>query len=123
MEFLEEIVVVCDKRFRTNATPGNVAAKRFAPCAKILNFDTVLGRPVERNLDAIHVVQGNAEARAELAQLIFVEFLLLVRDVFAFPRFAEQKKLDRKSTRLNSSHLVISYAVFCLTKNLNSSFS
>src|SRR5256885_9037534 len=25
-------------------------------------------------------------------------------------------KQDRKSTRLNSSHLVISYAVFCLTK-------
>src|SRR5256885_9534700 len=28
--------------------------------------------------------------------------------------------LDRKSTRLNSSHLVISYAVFCLKKkNIN----
>src|SRR5437899_9868568 len=26
------------------------------------------------------------------------------------------KKLDRKSTRLNSSHLGISYAVFCLKK-------
>src|SRR5256885_11803986 len=26
-------------------------------------------------------------------------------------------RLDRKSTRLNSSHLVISYAVFCLIKN------
>src|SRR2546426_3635330 len=26
------------------------------------------------------------------------------------------KELDRKSTRLNSSHLVISYAVFCLKK-------
>src|SRR3989454_12630656 len=26
-------------------------------------------------------------------------------------------QLDRKSTRLNSSHLVISYAVFCLKKN------
>src|SRR5256885_9953116 len=25
---------------------------------------------------------------------------------------------DRKSTRLNSSHLVISYAVFCLTKKI-----
>src|SRR5256885_11413791 len=25
-------------------------------------------------------------------------------------------RLDRKSTRLNSSHLVISYAVFCLEK-------
>src|ERR1035441_10847551 len=27
--------------------------------------------------------------------------------------------LDRKSTRLNSSHLGISYAVFCLKKKLN----
>src|SRR5256885_13244569 len=27
-----------------------------------------------------------------------------------------QKNRDRKSTRLNSSHLVISYAVFCLKK-------
>src|SRR5260221_2047141 len=28
---------------------------------------------------------------------------------------------DRKSTRLNSSHTVISYAVFCLKKKTNSS--
>src|SRR5256885_13305729 len=28
--------------------------------------------------------------------------------------------LDRKSTRLNSSHLVISYAVFCLKKKKSS---
>src|SRR2546422_1840098 len=28
----------------------------------------------------------------------------------------EEKKLDRKSTRLNSSHGYISYAVFCLKK-------
>src|SRR5256885_10656954 len=27
-------------------------------------------------------------------------------------------ELDRKSTRLNSSHLVISYAVFCLKKKI-----
>src|SRR5256885_3386707 len=35
---------------------------------------------------------------------------------------AEQKqssRSDRKSTRLNSSHLVISYAVFCLKKKNN----
>src|SRR2546426_8162303 len=30
---------------------------------------------------------------------------------------------DRKSTRLNSSHLVISYAVFCLKKKKNSQTS
>src|SRR2546426_9359168 len=29
---------------------------------------------------------------------------------------------DRKSTRLNSSHLVISYAVFCLKKKNNAGF-
>src|SRR5438132_5638737 len=28
----------------------------------------------------------------------------------------ERRHLDRKSTRLNSSHTVISYAVFCLKK-------
>src|SRR5688500_19573117 len=32
---------------------------------------------------------------------------------------ARELKLDRKSTRLNSSHLVISYAVFCLKKKTN----
>src|SRR5256885_12678756 len=31
--------------------------------------------------------------------------------------------LDRKSTRLNSSHLVISYAVFCLKKKNNISIT
>src|SRR5256885_6098199 len=30
-----------------------------------------------------------------------------------------EKRADRKSTRLNSSHLVISYAVFCLKKKKN----
>src|SRR5205807_10180858 len=32
------------------------------------------------------------------------------------PSLAEVAITDRKSTRLNSSHLVISYAVFCLKK-------
>src|SRR5205807_3190385 len=32
------------------------------------------------------------------------------------------EELDRKSTRLNSSHLVISYAVFCLKKKKNSKY-
>src|SRR5437899_8823436 len=36
--------------------------------------------------------------------------------------FADEKT-DRKSTRLNSSHLGISYAVFCLKKKRKSTFS
>src|SRR5256885_4270257 len=37
----------------------------------------------------------------------------------AVQRFVAERRgprIDRKSTRLNSSHLVISYAVFCLKK-------
>src|SRR5207244_5852169 len=34
------------------------------------------------------------------------------------PRFATKAILDRKSTRLNSSHQIISYAAFCLTKKI-----
>src|SRR5260221_3419548 len=37
-----------------------------------------------------------------------LRFVLLVHGLFYFT------KADRKSTRLNSSHTVISYAVFCL---------
>src|SRR5256885_3787774 len=36
-------------------------------------------------------------------------------------RFGESRQ-DRKSTRLNSSHLVISYAVFCLKKKKKEQF-
>src|SRR5256885_11517838 len=41
-------------------------------------------------------------------------------DVEVKDKGTEARK-DRKSTRLNSSHLVISYAVFCLKKKKNMS--
>src|SRR5688500_19944780 len=47
------------------------------------------------------------------------------RDVLLPPECAPDvgtRGRDRKSTRLNSSHLVISYAVFCLKKNKGSSW-
>src|SRR5690625_154645 len=37
-------------------------------------------------------------------------------EVFSPPLVNEHEKTDRKSTRLNSSHVAISYAVFCLNK-------
>src|SRR4051812_49729557 len=40
------------------------------------------------------------------------QMLLIVSGAF----FARSRKRDRKSTRLNSSHMSISYAVFCLKK-------
>src|SRR5258705_8704403 len=40
-----------------------------------------------------------------------------------YKRSQELKFLDRKSTRLNSSHLGISYAVFCLKKKKRNTHS
>src|SRR3989454_4848669 len=44
------------------------------------------------------------------------EDLDLETGAFLIAQFAYPNLEDRKSTRLNSSHLVISYAVFCLKK-------
>src|SRR3712207_8503511 len=43
-------------------------------------------------------------------------FALATSDVFQSLPSVQIKALDRKSTRLNSSHANISYAVFCLKK-------
>src|SRR5256885_9688531 len=61
-----------------------------------------------------------AAARGGLEELAFLEFpgLRGVREEHRLdPSVLPADPLqDRKSTRLNSSHLVISYAVFCLKK-------
>src|SRR5256885_5590952 len=52
--------------------------------------------------------------RSPLAELAVLPLFFLPRLLRDAARFT----LDRKSTRLNSSHLVISYAVFCLKKKI-----
>src|SRR5437870_7530233 len=53
---------------------------------------------------------------------VFIFLLCLDRQLLAeeFRQFIERalpaSRVDRKSTRLNSSHVAISYAVFCLKK-------
>src|SRR5438874_3618685 len=41
---------------------------------------------------------------------------LLVAQIALYPHHEQGRGGDRKSTRLNSSHVEISYAVFCLKK-------
>src|SRR5205807_3859017 len=50
-----------------------------------------------------------------LRQVLLANVLLLTRSGEG-AWIDSRRALDRKSTRLNSSHLVISYAVFCLKK-------
>src|SRR2546426_8416759 len=54
---------------------------------------------------------GLSEAQISQIEQTFLEQRLKLIDLRA-----DLEKQDRKSTRLNSSHLVISYAVFCLKK-------
>src|SRR5947208_11985954 len=64
------------------------------------------------------VQEGNVEIRADQqAQAHLPEVAALLLVVAALGEFGRGSGVeDRKSTRLNSSHQIISYAVFCLKK-------
>src|SRR5256885_13634652 len=68
-------------------------------------FRSRLG-PLQRWMQAIQEV---VLERISGPIVIFVDEIDAVRSL----PFSADEFLDRKSTRLNSSHLVISYAVFC----------
>jgi hypothetical protein len=80
---------------RAHGALGQGAAQRAAALQHVLHLEAVLGRAVERGLADLVLRDGNVEAAPELAQLILVELLLLVRDVLAFARFAQAVALDR----------------------------
>src|SRR2546426_8313130 len=61
---------------------------------------------------------GERRGLVGVADLLAGRALLLAR---GFVTAAHEARVDRKSTRLNSSHLVISYAVFCLKKKKHKS--
>src|SRR5256885_10684684 len=63
--------------------------------------------PRRHHLPCRHVARSDLEPQRHA--------LRLPLEVFG-ARLHEWEAKDRKSTRLNSSHLVISYAVFCLKK-------
>src|SRR5437899_9207346 len=70
-------------------------------------------RRVNVSPDEVVVVPGGKP-------IIFFSILSLVEEgdevIYPNPGFPIYESIDRKSTRLNSSHLGISYAVFCLKK-------
>src|SRR3712207_7634791 len=71
-------------------------------------------------------VEGDVFALGQLAESTALDLGVMREDVGASAVLLDEAEalLDRKSTRLNSSHANISYAVFCLKKQfLNSVFS
>src|SRR5256885_12787758 len=63
-----------------------------------------------------HSFEPFAKRLAQLGAICPPEVGIGDRETAAAHRQHVHEEPDRKSTRLNSSHLVISYAVFCLKK-------
>src|SRR5256885_8117113 len=85
--------------FRSHVADGEEVAQRLGHLL-VVHVDEAVVHP-----DLRERLAGRAFA---LGDLVFVVRELQVG--------AAAVDVDRKSTRLNSSHLVISYAVFCLKK-------
>src|SRR5256885_11245652 len=82
----------------------------------------MIRRPPRSTLFPYTTLFRSRERRAAISELIlaFLDHGIVgpgpVREARGAPVDIGDEQVDRKSTRLNSSHLVISYAVFCLKK-------
>src|SRR5256885_9948617 len=85
---------------------------RRPPRSTLFPYTTLFRSAVERRLEH---ADGPLLGR-ELAEALHHQraFGRIDGELVAGPIEGEHFVADRKSTRLNSSHLVISYAVFCL---------
>src|SRR5690625_2607840 len=62
---------------------------------------------------------ANYNASDPEGEIPFKPSRVVLQDFTGVPAVVDLAALDRKSTRLNSSHVAISYAVFCLKKKMN----
>src|SRR5260221_3991240 len=91
---------------------GNAYFTGFGKSKRIVFFDTLLSRLDIAEIEAVLAHElGHFRMRHVIKRLA----LMAVFSLIFFFLLGLLKK-DRKSTRLNSSHTVISYAVFCLKK-------
>ena len=94
-QFLNVVQRGRSERLGADLAAGHVAAQGFAAAlVQVLHLRAVVGRTVEGRVRAGFVADGNFEARAEGGDFVFVEFLLLVRNVAAFAGFAEAVAFD-----------------------------
>src|SRR5256885_5551247 len=82
---------------------------RRPPRSTLFPYTTLFRSPIEE-VEHLSTPSGDPTLARALRQL-----------VATLPESQRLVVTDRKSTRLNSSHLVISYAVFCLKKKKNAS--
>src|SRR5207253_5693056 len=95
----------------------SVARPQLPPHSSPLSFFFTAPAPTEIYTLSLHDALPISSARVAA---VTSSSSARARPAIAMPRimsaFQEVRILDRKSTRLNSSHVAISYAVFCLKK-------
>src|SRR5262245_10337329 len=94
---------------RKNGLADELRLGRGADASGLRSSTNVLADAVEALLAAVYLDAGLDQARKLCERIVESELPQSWR--------ALSRATDRKSTRLNSSHLGISYAVFCLEQN------
>src|SRR5688500_19825404 len=93
------------------------AIDRRRPRTTLFPYTTLFRSPHVRRQMVQLVRQHTADVDRDFVDVAHQEADLAIAGEREQGALAEERqRLDRKSTRLNSSHLVISYAVFCLKK-------
>src|SRR5438477_5449934 len=92
-------------RIYTNFFPFFFTMIRLPPSSTLFPYTTLFRSALHMGL--VNRVVASATLEASVAAL--------AADIARAPRDVGRER-DRKSTRLNSSHMSISYAVFCLKK-------
>src|SRR2546426_2425906 len=129
-ERVETLELLLSGQVRVLVTTARAAAERTGVPGTLREMRLVLGKGVGAQqaapLQFATVIQRlEAMGYARVATVTEVAQFSVrggILDVYGFGMAAPARlewwgdEIDRKSTRLNSSHLVISYAVFCLKK-------
>src|SRR5690348_18147797 len=92
---------------------------RQPPISTLFPYTTLFRSGPYRNSLQDLVIKLGLETNVEFKGYVSSEEKLRIiseSNALVFPSLCEGFGLDRKSTRLNSSHPSISYAVFCLKK-------
>src|SRR5256885_5652862 len=85
---------------------------RRPPRSTLFPYTTLFRSRLDRHGGVHDADRGHVEDRGPALELRIKQLV----PVLDWPLHDIGPDADRKSTRLNSSHLVISYAVFCLKK-------
>src|SRR5256885_17159270 len=87
-----------------------------APPLSLIFFFLMIRRPPRSTLFPYTTLFRSGSVAIFLGVLVVVLGAVVGLPLWLMARRRNRTIADRKSTRLNSSHLVISYAVFCLKK-------